>query len=66
MNNTMASAPPSWLNSLGRAANRTHVALYRWSAGKWANRIANLPVLLITNPREGDTSEGMSRPASGI
>lgn len=31
-----------------RIANSIHVALYRISGGKVANRIANMPVLLIT------------------
>jgi deazaflavin-dependent oxidoreductase (nitroreductase family) len=31
-----------------KAANRVHVALYRASSGKFAGRIANLPILLIT------------------
>jgi deazaflavin-dependent oxidoreductase (nitroreductase family) len=31
-----------------KVANGMHVALYRMSGGKFANRIANMPVLLIT------------------
>jgi hypothetical protein len=31
-----------------RVANGLHVGLYRLSGGKLANRIANMPILLIT------------------
>jgi deazaflavin-dependent oxidoreductase (nitroreductase family) len=31
-----------------KLANSLHVALYRMSGGKFANKIANLPILLIT------------------
>jgi deazaflavin-dependent oxidoreductase (nitroreductase family) len=41
----MASTLLKWV---GKAANGLHVALYRKSGGKFANRIANLPILLIT------------------
>src|SRR5262245_54895918 len=41
----MASAPPKTVLKIG---NALHVALYRMSSGKFANKIANLPVLLIT------------------
>ena len=44
----MASAPSKWLKKILRAAHSLHVALYRMSGGKFANKIANLPVLLIT------------------
>lgn len=40
-------ASPS-LKRVLRAANSGHVALYRLSGGKLANRVANLPILLIT------------------
>jgi len=36
------------LNKVWKAANALHVSLYRKSDGKFANRIANLPILLIT------------------
>jgi deazaflavin-dependent oxidoreductase (nitroreductase family) len=41
----MASAS---LKRIMRVANGLHVALYRMSGGKFANRIAGLPILLIT------------------
>ncbi|MCC6798650.1 MAG: nitroreductase family deazaflavin-dependent oxidoreductase [Anaerolineae bacterium] len=41
----MASA---FLKRILRVANGLHVALYRLSGGKFANRIAGLPILLIT------------------
>ena len=41
----MASALLKWLF---KAANGLHVGLYRMSGGKFANKIANLPILLIT------------------
>jgi len=41
----MASAP---LKAVMKAGNGLHVALYRMSGGKFANKIANLPVLLLT------------------
>ena len=41
----MAFTPLKWV---WKAANGLHVALYRTSDGKFANKIANLPVLLIT------------------
>ncbi|HRV93169.1 MAG TPA: nitroreductase/quinone reductase family protein [Anaerolineae bacterium] len=41
----MASAPLKWVL---KVANGLHVALYRMSDGKFANKIANLPILLIT------------------
>mgnify|MGYP001248362612 CR=1 FL=1 len=44
----MASTPSKWLKRVLQAANGIHVALYRISGGKFANRIANLPILLIT------------------
>lgn len=36
------------LKRVMKAANGMHVALYRTSRGRFANRIANLPILLIT------------------
>ena len=39
------SAP---LKKVMKAANGGHVALYRMSGGKFAGRIANMPILLIT------------------
>jgi deazaflavin-dependent oxidoreductase (nitroreductase family) len=44
----MASRPGARLMKIMRAGNRIHVAIYRRSKGKIANRIANLPLLLIT------------------
>ena len=44
----MASAPSGALKSIMRAANGAHVTVYRMSGGKLANRIANMPVLLLT------------------
>jgi deazaflavin-dependent oxidoreductase (nitroreductase family) len=41
----MPFAPPK---GIMRAANDLHVALYRKSRGRFAHRIANLPILLIT------------------
>ncbi len=41
----MPFAPPK---RVMKAANDLHVALYRKSRGKFANKIANLPILLIT------------------
>ena len=41
----MASAPLKWVL---KVANGLHVTLYRMSDGKFANKIANLPILLIT------------------
>ena len=41
----MTSALLKWV---WQRANGLHVALYRMSGGKFANRIANLPILLIT------------------
>ena len=41
----MATAPLKWVL---KVANGLHVALYRMSGGKFANKIANLPILLIT------------------
>ncbi len=38
----------TWLKTVLRIANSLHVELYRMSGGKFANRIANLPILLIT------------------
>ncbi|NJN53807.1 MAG: nitroreductase family deazaflavin-dependent oxidoreductase [Anaerolineae bacterium] len=44
----MASTPSKTMRKVLQAGNGLHVALYRQSSGKFANRIANLPVLLIT------------------
>ena len=44
----MATRPSAQLRKILRTANRLHVAIYRRSRGKFANRIANLPLLLIT------------------
>jgi deazaflavin-dependent oxidoreductase (nitroreductase family) len=44
----MASPPSKPVKKVFQAANGLHVALYRLSRGKFANRIANLPILLIT------------------
>jgi deazaflavin-dependent oxidoreductase (nitroreductase family) len=41
----MASTAMNTMIVLGK---RVHVALYRMSKGKFANRIANLPILLLT------------------
>jgi deazaflavin-dependent oxidoreductase (nitroreductase family) len=41
----MTSALLTWVS---KRANNLHVALYRRSGGKFANKIANLPILLIT------------------
>ena len=41
----MPATPP---RGILKAANRIHVALYRMSGGKFANTIANLPILLMT------------------
>jgi deazaflavin-dependent oxidoreductase (nitroreductase family) len=42
----MASA---WINKIWTALDRVHVGLYRMSGGKFANKVANMPVLLITS-----------------
>lgn len=44
----MARTPSKGLKKVLHAANSIHVALYRMSGGKIANRVANLPVLLMT------------------
>jgi deazaflavin-dependent oxidoreductase (nitroreductase family) len=44
----MASAPSKGLRKILKVANSAHVALYRISRGKFGNKIANLPVLMIT------------------
>ena len=38
----------TWMKSIMKAANGLHVSLYRISSGKLANKVANLPVLLLT------------------
>lgn len=40
--------PSKALKRFLRAANRMHVSLYRMSGGRIANRVAGMPVLLIT------------------
>ena len=40
--------PSTPLKKVFKAVNNLHVALYRKSRGKFANKIANLPILLIT------------------
>ena len=44
----MPQPPSKRLIKVMRFANSIHVALYRISGGKVANKIANIPVLLIT------------------
>jgi deazaflavin-dependent oxidoreductase (nitroreductase family) len=44
----MTATPSKGLKKVLNIANGIHVALYRMSGGKFANQIANLPVLLIT------------------
>ena len=44
----MSQPPSKRMKKVIRLANNIHVALYRISGGKVANKIANLPVLLIT------------------
>jgi deazaflavin-dependent oxidoreductase (nitroreductase family) len=44
----MTVTPSKRLKKVLNIANSIHVALYRMSGGKFANQIANLPVLLIT------------------
>ena len=44
----MSTRPSKRLLSVMKAANRLHVALYRKSRGKFAGRIANMPLLVIT------------------
>lgn len=44
----MNKRPSKGLMKIGRSANKLHVALYRRSGGKFAARIANLPVMVIT------------------
>ena len=44
----MASTPSKRLKKILRVANSAHVGLYRRSRGKFANQIANMPLLLIT------------------
>lgn len=44
----MTITPSKRLKRVLNIANSIHVALYRMSGGKFANQIANLPVLLIT------------------
>lgn len=40
--------PSASLKRIMRAANNAHVGLYRLSGGKFANQVANLPILLLT------------------
>ena len=44
----MSTSPSTRLKKVLNAANRVHVGLYRRSKGKFAGRIANMPLLLIT------------------
>lgn len=44
----MTTRPSKRLLSVMKTANKIHVALYRKSGGKFANQIANMPILLIT------------------
>lgn len=44
----MASALSKMMKRVFKVANGLHVALYRMSGGKFANKIANLPILLMT------------------
>jgi deazaflavin-dependent oxidoreductase (nitroreductase family) len=44
----MSNKPSNGLKKIGRTANKFHVALYRKSGGKFAGRIANLPLMVIT------------------
>jgi deazaflavin-dependent oxidoreductase (nitroreductase family) len=44
----MASGPSNGLKKILRFANSVHVGIYRRSRGKFAGRIANMPLLLIT------------------
>jgi deazaflavin-dependent oxidoreductase (nitroreductase family) len=44
----MASTPSKQLMRIMKAANSMHVGLYRMVGGKFANKMANLPVLLLT------------------
>src|SRR5262245_55785462 len=45
----MASTP---LNTVMKFGKWAHVAVYRMSRGKFANTIANLPILLLTTTRK--------------
>jgi F420H(2)-dependent quinone reductase len=44
----MSSKPSERIRKIMKAVNRVHVTLYRRSKGKFGNKKANLPVLLIT------------------
>jgi deazaflavin-dependent oxidoreductase (nitroreductase family) len=44
----MSNKPSNGLKKIGRTANKLHVALYRKSGGKFAGRIANMPLMVIT------------------
>jgi F420H(2)-dependent quinone reductase len=44
----MAQAPSKTMRAVTQLATGIHVALYRISGGNFANRIANLPILLLT------------------
>lgn len=44
----MTSAPSKTIRKVFQAGNGLHVTLYRKSGGKFANKIANMPILLIT------------------
>jgi len=44
----MTIRPSKNLMRVLNIANNIHVGLYRMSGGKFANKIANLPIMLIT------------------
>ena len=44
----MASPPSKTMKRVLKIANGLHVVIYRMSGGKFANEIANMPILLIT------------------
>ena len=44
----MATKPSKTITRVMKIANGLHVVLYRMSGGKVANKIANMPILLIT------------------
>jgi len=44
----MATSPSKGLKRVMNIANGIHVGLYRMGHGKFANKMANLPVMLIT------------------
>ena len=44
----MTAKPSKGFKQVMKIANSLHVGLYRMSGGKFANEIANLPILLLT------------------